>query len=473
MTAPTDTTRATDPNWRGGDAELASTDELVLWFERCRRVGNHLIGTEQEKFGVVRNAEGMPEPVRYREHILPTLEAMMERFNWKPAKDRGVNGELIALERDGASITLEPGGQFELSGKPLPTVHHTCAEFSQHYEELDAIAKPMGISWLACGFHPFATREEIDWMPKGRYEVMRAYLPTRGDMAVDMMLRTCTVQANFDYADEAQCGRRLRLMLGLSSLITALFANSPYQEGKFTGYRSLRSRVWEHVDPDRCGILPFVFEGEFSWQKYVDWALDVPMFFVKRGHDYHPHHPSFRRYMSEGFTTPDGVHQRATQGDWELHLSTLFPEVRLKPFIEIRGADSVGSKTVCALPALCKGLMYDEEAGRAAWDLVARLDIDKRMDLWGRARINGLSDPEVRAKCQQLLSFARLGLGRLDVRDGKGRSEARFLDTLDLQVTRAATPAGEALTELGEEPGRSAEGRAKLANYFRFAGAEL
>lgn len=471
MSGPTDTTRDVT-NWHGGDTELAGTDELVLWFERCRRRGNHLIGTEQEKFGVYLDADGLLQPVRYHEHILPTLEAMMERYNWKPAKDQGVNGELIALERDGASITLEPGGQFELSGKPLPTVHHTCSEFSQHYEELDSISKPMGIAWLACGFHPFATRDEIDWMPKGRYEVMRSYLPTRGDMAIDMMLRTCTVQANFDYADEAQCGRRLRLMMGVSSLITALFANSPFEEGKFSGYRSRRSRTWEAVDPDRCGLLPFVFDGDFSWQKYVDWALDVPMFFVKRGHHYNPHHVSFRRFMADGFTDADGVHHRATQGDWELHLSTVFPEVRIKPFIEIRGADSVGSKTVCALPALCKGLMYDDDASRAAWEIVAKLDFAKRMDLWSRARIHGLADPEIRAKSLQLLSFARRGLDQLDVRDGKGRTEARFLDTLDQQVFRGATPAGDALTEFGENPGRSAESRIKLSNWFRFAGAE-
>lgn len=473
MTAPTDTTRTPDPSWQGGDTELSGTDELVLWFERARRRGTHLIGTEQEKFGIVRDASGMPEPVRYREHVLPTLEAMIERFNWKPAADRGIDGELIALERDGASITLEPGGQFELSGKPLPTVHHTCSEFTQHYEELDSIAKPMGVSWLACGFHPFATREEIDRMPKGRYQVMADYLPTRGDMALDMMLRTCTVQANFDFADEAQCGRRLRLMLGVSSLVTALFANSPYEEGKFSGYHSRRSRTWEEVDPDRCGLLPFVFEGEFTWHKYVSWALDVPMFFAKRGHHYHPHHVSFRRFMTEGFTAPDGVHHRATQGDWETHLSTLFPEVRIKPFIEVRGADSVGSKTVCALPALCKGLMYDEDALQAAWEMVARLEFSERLDLWKRARTNGLSDPEVRTKSMRLLTLARAGLDRIDVRDSKGRTEARFLDSLEEQARRGNTPASEAMAELGENPGRSAEARAKVANWFRFAGAEL
>ena len=459
----------TDPAWRGGVTPIESTDELVRWFEKARRADNHLIGTEQEKFGLYLE-DGSPTPVRYREHVLPTLEALRDRFGWAESKDRGVDGELIALERDGASITLEPGGQLELSGKPLPTVHHTCAEFSQHYEELHAVAEPMGVAWIACGFHPFATRADIDWMPKGRYEVMRAYLPTRGDMALDMMLRTCTVQANFDYKDEAQCGRRMRLMLGVSSLITALFANSPFREGKAAGVRSLRSATWEHVDPDRCGLLPFAFEGEFSWQRYVDWALDVPMFFVKRGHHYHRHHVTFRRFLADGFVDPSGVMHRATQGDWEIHLSTLFPEVRIKPFIEIRGADSVGSRTVCALPALCKGLIYDDDARTAAWELVDTLSFEQRMDLWDRARTHGLSDPEILDKCQKLLSYARMGLDRLDVRDSRGRTEARFLDALDEQVARGATPAGDALAKFGDAPGVDAAGRRALVEYFTFAG---
>jgi glutamate--cysteine ligase len=455
--------------WHGGTAPIESNDQLILWFERARRADGHLIGTEQEKFGLF-SREGVATPVRYREHVLPTLEALRDRFGWAESKDRGIDGELIALERDGASITLEPGGQLELSGKPLPTVHHTCAEFTQHYNELHAVAEPMGVAWIACGFHPFAKREEIDWMPKGRYAVMRAYLPTRGDGATDMMLRTCTVQANFDYRDEAQCGRRLRLMLGVSSLITALFANSPFEEGKSTKLASRRSANWERVDPARCGLLPFAFEGEFSWQHYTDWALDVPMFFVKRGHHYHPHHATFRQYMRDGFVDPAGGKHRATQGDWEIHLSTLFPEVRLKPYIEIRGADSVGSKTVCALPALCKGLMYDDDAVEAAWELVSELRFEQRMDLWHRARTHALADPEVLEKCTRLLGFARMGLEHLNVRDSKGRTEARFLDALDEQVARKTTPAADALSKLGEDPSRSPAWRRAVTEHFLFAG---
>jgi glutamate--cysteine ligase len=455
--------------WHGGTAPIESKDQLILWFERARRADGHLIGTEQEKFGLY-SLDGVATPVRYREHVLPTLEGLRDRFGWAEAKDRGIHGELIALERDGASITLEPGGQLELSGKPLPTVHHTCAEFTQHYNELHAVAEPMGVAWIACGFHPFAKREEIDWMPKGRYAVMRAYLPTRGDGALDMMLRTCTVQANFDYRDEAQCGRRLRLMLGVSALITALFANSPLEEGKATRLASRRSANWERVDPARCGLLPFAFEGEFSWQRYTEWALDVPMFFVKRGHTYNPHHATFRQYMRDGFVDPAGVEHRATQSDWEMHSSTLFPEVRLKPYIEIRGADSVGSKTVCALPALCKGLMYDDDATAAAWELVAGLSFEQRMDLWQRARTHALADPEVLDKCTRLLGFARMGLERLNVRDSKGRTEARFLDALDEQVARKTTPAADALAKLGADANRSPAWRRAVVEQFLFAG---
>lgn len=458
--------------------ELLSGDaDLLRWFESsCRREGQ-LIGTEQEKFGIYldtsHDGEGMPTPVRYRDHVLPTLRGLHERFGWAAGADRGVDGEIVALERDGASITLEPGGQFELSGKPLPTVHDTCAEFSQHYDELHSVAEPLGVAWIAAGFHPFATREEIDWMPKGRYAIMREYLPTRGHLAHDMMLRTCTVQANFDFADEAQCGQRLRLMMGLSGLITALFANSPFVEGKFAGARSQRSLTWSAVDPDRCGLLEMVFDAGFSWQRYVDYALDVPMFFVKRGGRYHAHHVSFRAFMRDGFTDAAGGHHRATQADWKLHLSTLFPEVRLKPFIEIRGADSVGSKTVCALPALCKGLLYDDAAGEAAWELVAGLEFGERLALWDRARSDALADPEILELCRRMLTIAREGLERLDVRDSRGRSEARFLDALDEQVARGATPAGDALAALGEQPGRSPAARRALTEQFHFAGAHL
>lgn len=449
--------------------------DLAGWFSRAERPdrSTHMVGTEQEKFGLwLGHADGSPRPVNYEDHIRRVLEGF-ETFGWRPTKDRGTGGEIIALERGGASITLEPGGQFELSGKPLQTIHQTCAEFTEHYRELDAISRPLGIAWLATGFHPFATREEIPRMPKPRYRVMQAYLPTRGDQALDMMLRTCTVQANFDFASEADCGRRFRLAMGLSALATAIFANSPYREGVDSGFASNRSRVWSGVDPDRCGILPFAFGEPFSYEHYVDWALGVPMFFVRRRGVYHPFHRTFAEFMRDGFVDPDGLRHHATQADWELHLSTVFPEARLKPFLEVRGADAVGSRFVCALPAMWKGVLYDADAGEAAWELVADLDVGERQALWDECRERSVQSPRVQALCVRLLEIARGGLDRLDVRDSKGRTEARFLDSIEALIRSGRSPADEAREALGAEPGRGREGRVGVVRTFHFAGAGL
>jgi glutamate--cysteine ligase len=448
------------------DPPLLRREQLVEWFIAAEKKRDQLIGTEQEKFALRLVETEPPRPVAYETEVKPVLEALVERFGWRPGKDRGLAGELIALERGGASITLEPGGQIELSGAPLSSVHETCAEFTQHYHELEAIADPLGLAFLCVGFHPFATREEIQWMPKGRYAVMRAYLPTRGARALDMMLRTCTVQANLDYADEAQCGLRLRTAMAVSAVITAMFANSPYREGAATGLRSTRSATWEEVDPHRCGLLPWVFSDPFSYERYVDWALRVPMFFVKREGIYHAHHVPFAEYLRDGFSDARGRHHRATKADWELHLNTLFPEVRLNPFLEIRGADSVGSRWVCALPALSRGILYDEQARQGAWELVAGLDFAERRALWNDARTCGLSLPRLQGLARRLLDLARGGLERLDVRDSKGRTEARFLDSLEPLVDAGRCPADDAFDALGPAPGRGAAARLAFLREF-------
>jgi glutamate--cysteine ligase len=453
-------------------------EPLLELFRRAERPEqrSHLVGTEQEKFGLVLDPAQPhmnPRPVEYEAHVLPVLTAFIEEFGWKPAADRGPGGEIIALERDGASITLEPGGQFELSGKPLPHVHATCAEFTQHYHELHGVSQRLGLAWLATGFHPFATREEIHWMPKGRYRVMRDFLPTRGTRGIDMMLRTCTVQANFDFASEQQAGERFRVAMGISGLSTALFANSPYREGEDRGFASLRSENWTDVDNARCGMLPLAFEPGFSYERYAEWALDVPMFFVRREGQYIPCHVPFRVYMRDGFTAPDGVHHRALRGDWELHLSTLFPEIRLKPYLEVRGCDSVSSKFLCALPALWKGILYDEDATQAAWELVADLDFPARQALWHECREHAMRSPRVQQLCARLLAIARTGLDRQDVRDSKGRTEARFLDGLEALVQSGKSPADLAREALGKSPGRGAAARLAFARHFHFAGAGL
>jgi len=452
--------------------EPVTTDQLVEIFVNAERPdpSTHLIGTELEKIGVVipENGSGA-RPVSYAEHVRPTLQGLCDRFGWELGSDRGTQGEMVELIRDGASITLEPGGQLELSGAPLHNVHETCAEFSQHYDELHEVSKPLSLAWMAVGHQPWATRDEIHWMPKGRYRVMRDYLPTRGGRALDMMLRTCTVQANFDYRSEAQCGERYRLANAISPLLTAIFANSPYLEGRDAKRASVRADVWLDVDPDRCGVPRFVF-GEFSYQRYVDWALEVPMFFIKRDGIYHPHHTSFREYLDKGFTAPDGEHHRATHGDWFLHLSTVFPEVRLKPHIELRSVDAVGSRYVCSLPALVKGLLYDDDALGQAWERLRGLSYDERIDLWKEAIEHGLRSKRVQTLARVLLDLARTSLDRMNIRDDRDRSEARFIDNLEPLVDMGSSPGHEVLAELGETPGRDAASRAAFVRAFHFAG---
>ncbi len=463
------------PKRQNFPAEPITREELVDVFVKAERSdpSTHLIGTELEKLGVfVPPDGGPPRPVDYDNHVLPTLRGLHRQFGWDAGTDRGTSGEIVELTRNGASITLEPGGQLELSGAPLTDVHKTCAEFSEHYDELHQVSQPLSLAWLGAGHQPWATRDEINWMPKGRYKVMRDYLPTRGNRALDMMLRTCTVQANFDYTSEAQCGRRFALAMAVAPLLTAIFANSPYLEGRSAGVASVRSQVWLDVDPDRCGVPRLAFEP-FSYERYVDWALDVPMFFVKREGHYHPHHATFRQFLAQGFESPDGVRHQATQRDWFLHLSTVFPEVRLKPHIELRSADAVGSRYVCALPALGKGLLYDDDTAAAAWDLLSGFTYDERIGLWHEAINHGLRSPQLRDIAQRLVRLARTSLDRADIRDEKGRTEARFLDCLEPLIERGLSPAHETLEALGDNPGRDKEGRAALVGAYHFAGVSV
>ncbi len=447
-------------------------EDLLEFFVRGERPdrSQHKIGTEQEKFGVA--LAGGIAPIEYQAHVLEVFEALIDRFGWQPATDRGTSGEIVALERNHQFITLEPGGQLELSGRPLTTLHETCRELDEHKRELTTVSEPLGIAWMAAGFHPFATREQVHWMPKGRYVVMRDYLPTRGTRGLDMMLRTCTVQANFDYANEKECGNRFRIALALGSIVAVMFANSPYIEGKHTGVRSARSLVWSDVDPDRCGIPAFAFAStDFSYGAYVRWALEIPMFFVKRGGIYHPHHATFREYMAHGFTDPQGRHHVATYEDWKHHLSTLFPEVRLKPYIEVRGADSVASEFVCALPALWKGILYDDDACEQAWALLDTLDYAERLALWDEARQAGFDSPRVHALCKQVLTISHRALERSNVCDSHGRNEARFLAPIMELVDAKRTPADRALARLGNAPGTDRQARQKYHEQFYFAGA--
>jgi glutamate--cysteine ligase len=463
------------PGQHDDDAPISRSD-LIDVFAAAERPdrSTHLVGTELEKFGVrVPPHAGSLEPVSYAD-ITRVFDGLCAQHGWAPGPDRGPNGEIIELRRDGASITLEPGGQFELSGKPLSTIHETCAEFTQHYRELHAVSLPLSLSWFSAGFHPWATREEIQWMPKGRYGVMRQFLPTRGGRGLDMMLRTCTVQANFDFASEAQCGERLRVANAFAPVVAALFANSPFVEGRDTGLRTARSTVWTDVDNDRCGVPPFVFgDAPFSYEQYVDWAIDVPMFFVKRDGIYHAHHATFAEFMRDGYVTAQGVRHTATWFDWITHMSTVFPEVRLKPFIEFRSADAVPSRYLCGLPALLLGLLYDDEAMAGAWELLGEIDAHGRAELWFDARHAGLSAPHLQRYATRLVDLAHAALERRDIRDERGRTEARFVEPLAELAASGRSPADVVLEDVGAAPGRGPEGQRRLVRSFYFAGVEV
>ena len=349
-----------------GGAPIEGKAQLIAYLEQgCKPKDAWRIGTEHEKF-VYNLADHRPLPYEGATGIRALLEGMTE-FGWTPVRE---NGNTIALSKpDGASVTLEPGGQLELSGGLLSSIHETCAEVHQHLHETKQVTAAIGAGMVGLGFIPRWRQDEISWMPKGRYAVMGRYMPLVGKLGLDMMLRTCTVQVNLDFASEADMIRKMRVSIALQPLATALFANSPFTEGKPNGFLSYRSHVWTDTDPDRTGMLGFVFDEGFSFERWVDYLLDVPMYFVYREGRYHDvAGKSFRDFMAgrlEGF---EG--QIPHMGDWTDHMTTSFPEVRLKRFIEMRGADGGPWGRLCALPALWVGLLYDSQALNEAEALV-------------------------------------------------------------------------------------------------------
>jgi glutamate--cysteine ligase len=346
---------------------ITSRNQLLAYMAAgCKPRQDWRIGTEHEKFAFTRE-DLRPLPYDGPRSIRALLEGLAAQFGWTPVYE-GDNP--IALVKDGCSITLEPGGQLELSGAALENIHETCAEVHVHLAQVKKIADPLQISLIGLGFQPLWERGDIPWMPKARYQIMRAYMPTKGNLGLDMMLRTCTVQVNLDFESEADMVKKFRVSLALQPVATALFANSPFTEGRPNGFLSYRSHVWTDADPDRCGILPFVFEDGMGFERYIDYALDVPMYFVYRGGQYlDASGLSFRDFLDGRLEILPG--ELPTTSDWADHLSTIFPEVRLKTFLEMRGADGGPWKSLCALPALWVGLLYDQQALDAAWDLVA------------------------------------------------------------------------------------------------------
>lgn len=404
----------------------------------CKPKDAWRIGTEHEKFPFDLKTL-KPIPYGGQRGIASVLQAFM-RFGWQGIYERD---NLIALQKDQASITLEPAGQFELSGAMLESIHQTCDEVREHLKQAKTVGDELGIGFLGLGFHPTMTREEAPLMPKSRYDIMRSYMPTKGRLGLDMMLRTATVQTNLDYSDEVDMVKKFRVGLALQPVATALFANSPFSEGKPNGFKSYRSHVWADTDPDRTGLPAFVFEKGFGFERYVDFALDVPMYFVYRQSYINAAGLSFRDFMSGRL--PALLGEKPTLADWVDHLTTIFTEVRLKTYLEMRGADGGVWSRLCALPALWTGLLYEQSSLEAASDLIRDWSYDEMVSMRGDVARQGLAAPwrkgTVRELAAKAVEIADKGLKTRNRLSRSGDTEQGFLEVLHAAIERNETPA--------------------------------
>jgi glutamate--cysteine ligase len=421
---------------------VESRRELVEYLESgCKPESLWKLGTEHEKFGYTLD-DLRPLPYAGERGIRAILTGLAEQYAWRPVLEAG---QPIALVDDtGASITLEPGGQLELSGALLDNIHQTCTEVNNHLRQVRSVSEPLGIAFLGMGFQPKWRREDMQWMPKARYRIMREYMQKVGTLGQDMMTRTCTVQVNLDFSSESDMVHKFRTSLALQPVATALFANSPFTDGKPNGYVSYRSHVWEDTDPDRTGMLPFVFEGDMGFERYADYMLDVPMYFVYRDGKYiDVAGQSFRDFLAGGLPALPG--ERPTLKDWEDHLTTAFPEVRLKRYLEMRGADGGPWGRLCALPALWAGLLYHQTSLDAAWDMARDWSMEERIQLRAevprlglRATVRGRS---VRDMARELIELARAGLAARARLNAAGDNETGFLEPLQEVAETGVTPA--------------------------------
>ncbi|QQR89207.1 MAG: glutamate--cysteine ligase [Myxococcales bacterium] len=409
---------------------IKSTDDLLsLFYDACKAKTQFRLGMESEKFGV-HSETGASLPYEGPAGIEALFNELVLEHGWEAERD-SQSKKMIALRQHGASITLEPGGQLELSGSPQPCVHSVDHELRQHLEEIRPISERFKITWLGLGFTPFARREDIHWVPKSRYGIMRGYLPTRGSKALDMMLRTCTVQVNLDFLDEADAMRKLRIALKAQPITTAMFANSPFYEGRISSNKSERARVWLDVDPDRCGLLPFAWTEKARFADYMNWALTVPMFFFSRnGQVIANTGQTFADFLSQGY---EGHH--ATYPDWELHLSTLFPEVRLKNTLEMRGADAQNVDLARGVTALWKGLLYSDKAMDRAEALLESLECEQvqaaRPQIAAKALQATLAGKKLATWAAELLDIAQIGLHEFGVCDERGIDESKYLQNVE------------------------------------------
>jgi glutamate--cysteine ligase len=422
-------------------------DELVEWIAQgVKPKSQFRIGTEHEKFAFTLEGHH-PVPYQGKRGIRALLEGMQHLLGWQPIME-GPNVIGLFDVTGGGAISLEPGGQFELSGAQLETVHQTSSELMAHLAQVREVAQPLRIGFLGIGMTPSWTLAEMPKMPKGRYKIMTAYMPKVGTHGLDMMYRTCTVQTNLDFSSEADMVKKLRVSVALQPVATALFANSPFTEGKPNGFLSFRSEIWRDTDNDRAGMLPWAFEPGMSFERWVDYALDVPMYFVKHGDEYvDASGQSFRDLLAGKLPAMPGA--RATISDWANHLSTTFPEVRLKRYLEMRGADSGSLPNLLALPALWTGLLYDDAALDAAWDLVKNWSAEERQKLRDEVPRQGLAAKvqgvTVSTLAREVLKLARAGLARRKRYNVSGQDETRYLDVLDDRLARGTTPAQELL----------------------------
>ncbi len=423
---------------------IESRDQLVAHLESgAKPRAQWRVGTEHEKFAFDQKT------LRRLPYEGPNgIRALLEgfaRFGWAPVKE---GQTLIGATKGKGAISLEPGGQLELSGAPLETIHQTCDEVHEHLREAKTICNEIGAGLLGLGFDPKWRREDVPWMPKGRYKIMRDYMPKRGKLGHDMMLRTCTVQVNLDFSSEADMVKKLRVGLALQPVASALFANSPFTEGRPNHYLSYRQHIWTDTDPDRTGLLPFAFEDGMGFERYVDYALDVPMYFVYRGGKYvDVAGQSFRAFMEGRLHNLAGV--RPSLSDWADHLTTLFPEARLKKYLEMRGADGGRWRSLCSLPALWVGLLYDQTSLDAAWDMVKDWTAAERDALRHAVPKQGFKakfrNETVRDLALRVLALAREGLKNRARNDRIGQDETAYLNDIQLAAEKNTTFAEELL----------------------------
>ena len=422
--------------------------------EGCRPKSEWRIGTEHEKFGYLTDTLA-PLPFEGERSIVAVLEGLRDRHGWAEVRE---GGHLIGLEKDGANVSLEPGGALELSGAPLETIHETCDEVNQHLREVREISDEIGVGFIGLGAAPEWSHEEMPLMPKGRYKLMNNYMEEVGTMGTAMMRRTCTVQVNLDFGSEADMVQKMRVALALQPVATALFANSPFFEGKINNHKSWRGNIWRNLDEARTGMLPFVFDEGFGFEAWVQYVLDVPMYFVYRDGKYiNALGMSFRDFMRGELPALPG--ETPSMSDWADHLTTVFPEARVKKFIEMRGADGGPWRRLCALPAFWVGLTYDQTSLDAAWDLVKGWDAETRDALRVaasvdglQAQVNGISMHEL---AREVVAISEAGL-KARARPGAGGmvpNETHFLNALHESLESGQVPADELLEKYHGEWG--------------------